>query len=160
MIGKPPLRVHTRNMPQEGVRARSAAAHVEGVEKQMSRLPLVAIVDDDLAVRQSLAGLMRALGYLAADFASAEAYLSDPRREDVDALITDLQMPGIGGIGLLRALQPLPPGMIAIVMTAFPSDANRSECLRLGARACLTKPADSGLIADLLEAALGPGRAV
>lgn len=117
---------------------------------------LVAIVDDDLAVRQAMTALMRALGYRAADYASAEAFLAEIDRNPPDALITDLQMPGMGGLELLSRLKPHHAALACIVMTAFPSQASREACKGMGAIAYLVKPADGAAIADLLQAVLPP----
>lgn len=121
----------------------------------MTQYPLIALVDDDDAVRLSLASLMRSLGYRVAVFASAEAFLAEVEAIGPAALITDMQMPGISGLELLARMNQRGLAAPSIVMTAFPSDAMRAACLAQGALAYLPKPTDADTIARILEAELG-----
>ena len=67
----------------------------------MPRTAVVAIVDDDQSVREALTSLVRALGYVAVTFECAEDLLKSRRRASVSCLITDLQMPGTTGPGVI-----------------------------------------------------------
>lgn len=124
----------------------------------MKRIAHIAIVEDDQAVRQSLTSLIRALGYRASTYASAEAFLDAPATEAPDALITDLQMPGMSGVDMLVRLNQLGRAVPSIVMTAFPSEPTRTACLAQGAEAYLSKPADGDAIADILARILASPR--
>jgi signal transduction histidine kinase/ActR/RegA family two-component response regulator len=120
--------------------------------------PLVGrvLVADDSSVNQLVArGILRQLGLeveVAADGAGAEALLAE---HTFDAVVTDLHMPGIGGLELLRwvrsregALKHLP----VVVLTADLSPAERASCLAEGANAVLSKPFRSAEIEACLRA--------
>jgi FixJ family two-component response regulator len=121
----------------------------------MDRLPLIAIVEDDDAVRQALASLMRSLGYNVAGYASAESFLDATEMRMPYALITDLQLPGMSGTDLQREIAARGCCVPTIVMTAFPSEQTQNLALRQGALAYITKPTDGDTIAGHLGAIFG-----
>src|ERR1700755_1446957 len=68
-------------------------------------VPIIAVVDDDESVRESLAGLAESVGYEAALFASAEGFLQSARHCDsLAVLIMDVRLPGISGVELYKQL--------------------------------------------------------
>ena len=70
----------------------------------MSEKGLVYIIDDDDAVRDSLELLLSAAGYETRTFASADAFLASPRADGRACLLSDIRMPGMGGIELLETV--------------------------------------------------------
>src|SRR6516162_9817013 len=70
----------------------------------LSKAPMISIIDDDPSVRVATDGLVRSLGYRAATFASAEDYLQSDRTNDTFCVITDAQMPGLSGVELQSLL--------------------------------------------------------
>ena len=66
---------------------------------------LVVIVDDDELVRDSLNGLMKAAGFPALAFASAEDFLNSGEQENTACLIADIRMPGMSGLELQSRLR-------------------------------------------------------
>ncbi len=66
----------------------------------MPGVPLISIVDDDDAVRNSLDDLIRSIGFGTQGFPSAEAFLSSSQARDTACLILDVRMPGMNGIDL------------------------------------------------------------
>lgn len=106
----------------------------------MSISPLVAIVDDDAAIREALFDLLLALGFDSRSYRHAEAFLEAGRPERFDALITDIRMPGMGGLELLRRIRRLCPSMPVIVITSVMDPDLHRTAMSLGARASLTKP--------------------
>jgi len=116
--------------------------------------PLISIVDDDEEVRTATAGLVRALGYQAQAYASAEAFLGSPDAEDSDCLILDVQMPGMSGPELQQAIlrggKPAP----IVFVTAFPDPKIRAGVLAAGAVGMLAKPCDGKALVDTIEVAL------
>ncbi|TXM73882.1 response regulator [Methylobacterium sp. WL69] len=116
---------------------------------------VVAIVDDDPAIRTALGRLTRALGYVPALFDGAEPLLADPSGLRIAAIVTDLQMPGLSGLDLLRILRRRRPALPVLVMTAYPSEAGRARALALGAFAYLAKPFDAEQFEHCLTVALG-----
>ena len=61
---------------------------------------MIAVVDDDQAVREGTETLLRSMGYSASTFASAEEFLKSKQFSNTSCLITDLQMPGLSGLDL------------------------------------------------------------
>lgn len=104
----------------------------------LSQSSLIAIVDDDEAIREATQGLLKAVGYTAEAFSSAEDFLASARLEEVACLITDIQLGGMSGLQLQRQLDSLGVTAPIIVMTAFPEDGRRA--LAAGALCVLDKP--------------------
>ena len=70
----------------------------------MSRVPLISIVDDDDALRNSLDDLIRSIGFRTQGFPSADAFLSSNQAHDTACLILDVRMPGMNGLELQRQM--------------------------------------------------------
>jgi FixJ family two-component response regulator len=119
--------------------------------------PLVAVVDDDLSVRESLPDLLKVLGLEAQAFASAEAFLASSNIAKVRCLILDIAMPGMSGPELHRELkdrrQPIP----VIFVTAQRDDDLRRRMFEEGAVDCLFKPFSEARLIVALTAALKEG---
>jgi FixJ family two-component response regulator len=115
--------------------------------------PVIAIVDDDESFLQATISFVRSLGYSAAAFPSADAFLNSNAVEDTDCLITDLQMPGMSGIELQNYLLAQGNRVPVIFVTAFPETEARGDALRAGAVGFLGKPfGDESLISYLNKA--------
>ncbi|NKE47119.1 response regulator [Roseomonas frigidaquae] len=115
--------------------------------------PIIAVVDDDAAIRTALSRLLRSLDYRVRLFASAEAFLADG--DEVDCLVTDVQMPGMNGLELQRAVRRSRPELPVIIITAFPEAAIREQAVAAGARHFLSKPFAAETIAQCLREATG-----
>ena len=119
----------------------------------MSKVPMIAIVDDDESFRRATASFIRSLGYVAAAFGSAEAFLKSDRINDTDCVISDVQMPGMTGIELQCRLIAQGHHLPVIFVTAYPEVKTRGRALAAGAVGYLDKPfSDHTLIACLNEA--------
>jgi two-component system, NtrC family, response regulator PilR len=104
--------------------------------------PHILVVDDERSMRELLAIVLKREGYdvlLAPDGRTALAALE---RGTVDLLISDIKMPDMTGIEVLRAAKGADPTVEAIMMTAFASQETAIEALRLGACDYLIKPFD------------------
>ncbi|KAA3451676.1 two-component system response regulator [Mesorhizobium sp. SARCC-RB16n] len=108
----------------------------------MPQIPLIAIVDDDGAVRTSTANLMRSAGYEAISFASGEELLDSARLNQVNCVITDVQMPGMSGLKLQDALLARRYTRPIIFITAYPEERDRCQAFAAGALAFFSKPFD------------------
>lgn len=106
----------------------------------MPILPLVALVDDDAAIREALSDLLLALGFDCRAYPQAEAFLQAHLPGLFHALVTDIRMPGMGGLALLRRIRLLEPSMPVIVITAATDADLHQAVLQEGARASLVKP--------------------
>ena len=128
----------------------------------LSKLPLVAIIDDDESVRATTDSLVRSLGYIVFTFASAEEFLRSNRLNDFSCVIADVQMPGMSGVELQAHLLTQGSRVPFIFFTAFPDERIRAQALRAGAICYLTKPFDGDSLVRGLQAALnkqdGTGR--
>src|SRR5216683_2343877 len=100
----------------------------------------ILIVDDDKALRESLAETVTGLGHHPLSAASGQEALAKLEREAVDAILLDLHMPEMDGIEVLRRLRENPKRPPVVILTAFASADNTIEAMRLGAFDHLTKP--------------------
>jgi FixJ family two-component response regulator len=104
------------------------------------RRPLVAIVDDDESVRESLPDLIRELGYAARAFASAEEFLASDGVPDTGCLVLDVAMPGMSGPELQQQLTVRGHAIPVIFITALADTSLAASLLERGAVAYLLKP--------------------
>lgn len=115
---------------------------------------LIAIVDDDESVRDSLKGLLRSIGFSVAVFASAEAFLSSPERARTTCIIADVCMPQKSGPELQRELQLVDDQTPIVFITARRDDILRAQALSAGAIAWVMKPFSEETILATLQMAL------
>jgi DNA-binding NarL/FixJ family response regulator len=124
----------------------------------MTDKPLrIVIADDQAIVREGLVGLLNGLSGIevagsAADGEQALAVVAD---QHPDAILLDLHMPVLDGIGAIRRLVVEHPEVAIVVLTTYVDDESVREALRAGARSYLTKDADRAEIAAALRAATG-----
>ena len=109
---------------------------------------VVAIVDDDKQVRDSLHDLMESAGFRSLEFASAEEFLNSSEREHTACLITDIRMPGISGLELQSKLKQEHYRIPIIFITAQGDEKMRMQALRAGAVRFLTKPFDDEVLLE------------
>ena len=119
--------------------------------------PLIAIVDDDESVRIGTTSLVRSFGYEVQTFGSAEDFLCSQERHDTSCLISDIQMPGLGGLELQQALAAENSPMPIIFITAYPDANIRQLALQAGAVGFLSKPFDGDTLMGCLERVFGSG---
>jgi DNA-binding response OmpR family regulator len=100
----------------------------------------ILIVEDDPGVRQTLAAGLSDRGYMVVTAASAEEALSRLAVISVDLVLTDLRLPGMSGVELLRELRQLSTTMVLVIMTADPSIDSTIAALRLEVHDYLIKP--------------------
>ena len=105
----------------------------------MGAIPLIGIVDDEEAVRESISSLVRSAGYKSALFDSAESFLaSDPAR-GFGCLVVDFLMPGLDGLELQRRLLDMNDATPIILVSAGDAEV-RERALRQGIVAVFGKP--------------------
>jgi FixJ family two-component response regulator len=125
----------------------------------LSNQVTIAIVDDDAAVRNATDGLLRALGFAALKYSSAEQFLSSGRVKDISCLITDVRMPGMNGVDLQSKLIAQGYRIPMIFMTAFSEQQTRDRAMCDGAFGFLTKPFSEKTLIDCIASALNSTRA-
>jgi len=104
--------------------------------------PLILVVDDEAAQRDILGGLLRKQGYAVREVPSGAAALAVLRAEPVDLILTDVKMPAMSGLELLREARALNPELPVVVLTAYGNVADAVVAMRDGAVDYLTKPVD------------------
>jgi two-component system response regulator FixJ len=120
----------------------------------MADNPIVHIVDDDAAVRQSLAFLLGSAGVAVRLYDSATAFLAGLSELKDGCLITDLRMPGMTGLELLHELRARACGLPAIVVTGHGDVPLAVEAMKAGAVDFIEKPFDQEAILSAVHAAL------
>jgi FixJ family two-component response regulator len=121
--------------------------------------PLVAVVDDDLSVRESLESLIRSAGLDVRLSASAEDFLTSPQSRKADCLVLDVRLPGMSGIDLHRHLVAQRREVPVIFMTAHGFDNRaKSEAASDWTVAYLTKPFSGDEFLGAVAAALKLGQ--
>ncbi len=117
--------------------------------------PLIAVVDDDQSVRESLARLIRSVGFDVEAFESAEAFLSAVSRRRPDCLILDIRMPGMNGLELQHALSMSDRELPVVLITAHGADQDvRARALAAGAVDYLLKPLQESEVLRAIDMAL------
>ncbi len=114
----------------------------------------ISIIDDDASVREATKGLLRSLGYHAATFPSAEAFLESEEILETSCVISDVKMPGMGGIALHSRLVEEGCKVPFIFMTAFPDEVLKRRVLDAGAHGYLVKPYQEASLIACIEIAL------
>ena len=116
---------------------------------------LVAVVDDDISVRESLESLIRSAGLEVRLSASAEEFLNSPHPRRADCLILDVRLPGMSGIELHHHLVAEKCNVPAIFITAHASDSRaKAEAASDRTVAYLTKPFGEDELLDAIRTAL------
>jgi DNA-binding NtrC family response regulator len=103
---------------------------------------VILVVDDEAVQRTVLAGFLRKRGFEVRQAASVESGLAEVAARVVDLVLTDLRMPGGGGLDLLEGVRKINPEVPVIVMTAFGTVASAVDAMKRGAADYLTKPID------------------
>jgi FixJ family two-component response regulator len=116
---------------------------------------IVAVVDDDLGMRVSLARLLGALGYAAETFDSAEAFLETSPRSKAGCLVLDIQLGDLSGIELARHLTAEGFKYPVIFITARDDEHLRRQGEAAGCVAFLTKPFAAKTLIDAINLATG-----
>jgi FixJ family two-component response regulator len=120
----------------------------------MFKRSLIAVVDDDESVRESLPDLLKELGFAANAFKSAEEFLASDCVRKAKCLILDIAMPGMSGLDLLHELKRRGVRTPIVFITAQAEETVRSRLLGLGAVECLFKPFSDTALRDAVYAAL------
>ena len=116
--------------------------------------PVVHVIDDDEAVRDALAILLRTYGFAARSYSSAEAFLDAPAPGPSDCIISDVQMPRLDGLELLSRLKRDGLTLPVIVMSGRGSRRMAEEAVARGAWGYVDKPFASDQIVEMVQDAL------
>jgi FixJ family two-component response regulator len=117
--------------------------------------PVIAVVDDDPRVRESLESLIESAGFTAQVFALGADFLQREHLAATSCLITDVRMPGMDGLALQRRVRLARPELPVIFITAHHDDELERSALAEGAFCFIRKPFDAGELLRATKAALG-----
>ena len=120
----------------------------------MTKTATILVVEDELNIRTALVTMLEKRGYVTRSAGTAEEALRVLDETTMDLVITDLKMPGIGGLELLRRVKEAWQATEVVVMTAYGSIETAVEAMRLGAYDYITKPIDRDRFPVLVEKAL------
>ena len=117
----------------------------------MQHKVVIAVVDDDEAIRDALAGLLRAFGYQVFTYPGAQAFLESKSPAQTHCLISDIQMPGMSGPQLHEALRAQGWRIPVIFVTAHPEEFHTRAP---GVIVCLPKPFPPDTLLNHIDFAL------
>jgi two-component system, LuxR family, response regulator FixJ len=120
---------------------------------------LIAIVDDDAAVRRALERVLRAGGYCVTSHCSGEELLKSLGSSQPDCIVLDVHMPDFDGFEVQAALARGGWTIPVVVITGHYDARARSRATALGAVACLPKPVESATLLEAIEGGI-TGRGV
>lgn len=115
---------------------------------------MVAVVEDDVAMRKSLERLLQASGFDTSTFACGHDFLNSDAATKASVLVLDVHLEGMSGLDLQR--QRLSDGSKCpvIFITAYDDETTREQAIRLGCAAYLLKPFEAHQLAEALQRAL------
>lgn len=128
----------------------------------MSQPPCILVAEDDPDIRHGIASILERAGYAVVEYGTGTAVQShfddgmlyDIPRLRIDAIVTDLRMPGLGGMRLMEYLQDMGWDVPTLVVTAYGDEETKRRAGELGAFAVIDKPVDPDALIGLLRRAL------
>ena len=121
----------------------------------MPRKRSILVIDDEPSVGDALGVILRDNGYRVVVSQSGLDALNKARKESFDVAITDVGLPDISGLDVLRHLRKRNPAVLVIVITANPTPAIVAEALKKGAGCVLPKPFLPSDVLDAINTASG-----
>jgi CheY-like chemotaxis protein len=112
----------------------------------------ILIVDDDRRMTGTLADILEIQGYQTTQVNTGQEALERIRSASFDCALTDVKMPGMDGVELIRELRKLQPGLPIVLMTAYAADEMLQRGLEEGAVGVLNKPLDMHQVLGFLAA--------
>src|SRR5512143_73223 len=106
----------------------------------LSMMNRILIVDDEQSMRELLSIMLRKEGFDVVAAANGESAIKAIQSDIYDLVITDIRMPQIDGIELLRTVKEVSPETVVIVITAFATTETAVDAMKLGAYDYITKP--------------------
>lgn len=119
---------------------------------------IVYLVDDDAAVRDALALLIRSIGLKVKSYGDPVAFLADLKGDETGCLVLDIRMPALNGFAVQERLIAMGCGLPIILITGHGDMAQCRRAFRAGAVDFLTKPIDETALIESLQTAIHRGR--
>ncbi len=114
----------------------------------------ILVVDDEAGIRESLQKILEREGFTVTVTDSGAEALDKVRSERIDLILSDIMMPKMSGIELLRAVKAISPAIEVLMMTAFGTVENAVECMREGAYDFIPKPLKRAVVVGSVQRAL------
>jgi len=112
---------------------------------------MIAVIDDDLRVLESLINLLASFGYKAESYKSAEQFLGSGTLSRTCCIVTDVEMGQMSGLGLLQHLKNGNCTVPVIIITGKPSAPSEAFYLENGAVGFFRKPVDGDALVELIS---------
>jgi excisionase family DNA binding protein len=135
--------------------ARDADDAAPGPPPTRSGPARVLVADDEESIREMLARTLALAEYEVETVPDGRAALDRLRLERFDLLITDLRMPGIDGLAMIREARRLQPHLPVVIITGYSTEASAIEAINLGVSGYLTKPFRVPKVLTVAARALG-----
>lgn len=119
----------------------------------MTNKQKILIVDDEADLRELISSEFELNGFDTVEAENGTIALSIVKEQKIDAIVSDIRMPGGDGITLIKKLNELPNPPLLVFITGF-ADITPEEALALGAKAIFSKPFDLAAIVDAIQGAL------
>jgi len=123
-------------------------------------MAFVCVIDDQAMMRESLEATLTSQDHKVLAFDNAQEALTAIRQRSFDVVVTDLRMPGMDGVSMLREMRRLGIDVPVILMTAYASVQNAVEAMKLGAFDYIQKPFNGEEVAIVIERAVREGQMV
>ncbi len=114
----------------------------------------ILVVDDEAGIRESLQKILEREGFTVTVTDSGAEALDKVRSERIDLILSDIMMPKMSGVELLRAVKAISPAIEVLMMTAFGTVENAVECMREGAYDFIPKPLKRAVVVGSVQRAL------
>ena len=131
---------------------------IMGLGPEESRPARILVVDDEESIRDLLRLVLTGQGYSVVTASGGEEAIEYLEAQPFDLVITDLVMPTVNGVEVLRAAKRIDPNFPVIVITGYPSVETVTELVRLGAGDYLTKPFNVDVVIVTVAKLLEMGR--
>jgi FixJ family two-component response regulator len=123
-------------------------------ELRRKRPCVIAVIDDDESVRESVADLIESVGHCVTFFRSAEEFLDSAEINMVACMIVDVRLPGISGLQLFSQMRANRRSIPTVFITAHADAKVRMQAMEAGSIAFLYKPFQADILLDAVRAAL------
>lgn len=142
----------------DGAPQSDATFRLEGPGSEAATPTRVLLVDDDVAVRKALQRVLEHRGYGVSACGSGSEALEQLATGVYDAMVSDIRMPGMSGLKLLRAVREYDLDLPVVLVTGNPDLASATEAVEYGAFQYLIKPVDSVRLDEVITRAANVGR--
>ena len=114
----------------------------------------ILVVDDSKECREICQRVLQKEGYGVQSVDSAKKALDELETTRFDLVITDLKMPEMDGLSLLKKVKEIDPKIFVIVMTGYPREESKTQAIELGASGYLAKPLDVSELVSVVKGCL------